>query len=49
MASRPVYISCGEPPFVQIYQAEFTWNGGFAASQKQKNININNGQVMQKV
>lgn len=39
MASRPVYISCGEPPFVQIYQAEFTWNGGFAASQKQKNIN----------
>lgn len=25
-------------PFVRVYSPEFTWNGGFAVSQKQKNI-----------
>ena len=38
MAVRPVYMSCVEPPYFKIYQAEFSWNGGFAVSQKQKNI-----------
>lgn len=25
-------------PFVRVYSPGFTWNGGFAVSQKQKNI-----------
>ena len=33
MVTRPIYA-----PFVQVYAPEFTWNGGFAVSQKQKNI-----------
>lgn len=38
MAIRPVYISCAEAPYFKTYQTEFSWNGGFAVSQKQKNI-----------
>lgn len=38
MAVRPVYMYCAEPPYFKTYQAEFSWNGGFAPSQKQKNI-----------
>lgn len=38
MAQRPVFIPSGKPPFTAIFQGEFIWNGGFAVSQKQKNI-----------
>lgn len=38
MAIRPVFMASGEPPYYQEFQAEFLWNGGFAQSQKQKNI-----------
>lgn len=38
MATRPVYVSIHKAPFVKVYSPEFTWNGGFAVSQKQKNI-----------
>lgn len=38
MATRPVYVPYVRAPFVQVYAPEFTWNGGFAVSQKQKNI-----------
>ena len=39
MAIRPVYMFSSETPYFKTYQAEFSWNGGFAVSQKQKNIN----------
>ena len=38
MASRPVFIPIEKAPYVDVVYPEFTWNGGFAASQKQKNI-----------
>ncbi len=38
MARRPVYVPIEKAPFVDTFFPEFTWNGGFAASQKQKNI-----------
>ncbi|MCD7955108.1 MAG: hypothetical protein LUG93_04995 [Lachnospiraceae bacterium] len=38
MAERPVYMVKIRKPFYEIANMEFTWNGGFAASQKQKNI-----------
>ena len=38
MANRPVYVPMNKAPFVDAHMPEFTWNGGFAASQKQKNI-----------
>lgn len=38
MAVRPVYMTYGEFPYIKIYQTDFTWNGGFAPSQKHKNI-----------
>lgn len=38
MATRPVYVPYVRASFAQVYSPEFTWNGGFAASQKQKNI-----------
>ena len=38
MATRPVYVPYVRAPFVQVYAPEFAWNGGFAVSQKQKNI-----------
>lgn len=38
MATRPVYVPDVRAPFVKAYSPEFTWNGGFAVSQKQKNI-----------
>ena len=38
MASRPVYVPIEKVPFVRAYSPEFQWNGGFAVSQKQKNI-----------
>lgn len=38
MANRPVYVPLKKAPFVDVFMPEFTWNGGFAASQKQKNI-----------
>lgn len=38
MAKRPVFFPISRAPYVDVYQSEFTWNGGFAASQKQKNI-----------
>lgn len=38
MASRPVFVPLNKPPFVDVFNSEFNWNGGFAVSQKQKNI-----------
>ncbi|MCC8044908.1 MAG: hypothetical protein LIP12_05340 [Clostridiales bacterium] len=38
MAERPVYMVKTRKPFYEIANMEFTWNGGFAVSQKQKNI-----------
>lgn len=38
MAVRPVYIPKSSAPFYNTVNIEFKWNGGFAVSQKQKNI-----------
>ena len=38
MASRPVFVCCDEKPYFETFDAEFVYNGGFALSQKQKNI-----------
>lgn len=38
MASRPVFVPLKKAPYVDVYMPEFTWNGGFAVTQKQKNI-----------
>lgn len=38
MARRPVYMVRESYPYFDTFEAEFTWNGGFAVSQKQKNI-----------
>ncbi len=38
MASRPVFVPLKRAPYVDVFMPEFDWNGGFAASQKQKNI-----------
>ncbi len=38
MATRPVYVPDVRAPFVKAYSPDFTWSGGFAVSQKQKNI-----------
>ncbi len=38
MASRPVYVPKMSAPFLNSIPVEFQWNGGFAVSQKQKNI-----------
>ena len=38
MANRPVFVVCEKSPYYSVYNAEFEWAGGFAASQKQKNI-----------
>lgn len=38
MAVRPVYVPKNSAPFYEVVNIEFKWNGGFAVSQKQKNI-----------
>ena len=38
MAYRPVYMVRETYPYFDTFEVEFTWNGGFAVSQKQKNI-----------
>lgn len=38
MANRPVFVPFQKAPYVDVFMPEFTWNGGFAVSQKQKNI-----------
>ncbi len=38
MAVRPVYEVKESIPFFSCVNVEFEWNGGFARSQKQKNI-----------
>ncbi|MBR5287149.1 MAG: hypothetical protein IKU34_00990 [Clostridia bacterium] len=38
MAERPVFVPVEHAPFVKAVQTEFDWNGGFAVSQKRKNI-----------
>lgn len=38
MAVRPVFITKNSAPFYDIVNIEFKWNGGFAITQKQKNI-----------
>lgn len=47
MAVRPVYIPKNSAPFYDTVNIEFKWNGGFAVSQKQKNIKaIHDGFMM---
>lgn len=36
MAVRPVFVVSDKSPYYSIFNAEFTWAGGFATSQKQK-------------
>lgn len=44
MAERPVFVPKNSAPFYDTVNIEFKWNGGFAVSQKQKNIKaIHNG------
>ncbi|MCD8021670.1 MAG: hypothetical protein LUF30_01330 [Lachnospiraceae bacterium] len=38
MVVRPVYVAREKAPFYEMVEVEFEWNGGFAKSQKQKNI-----------
>jgi len=38
MATRPVFMPSSKPPYLTAWDAEFVYNGGFAVSQKQKNI-----------
>ena len=38
MAQRPVFMACDYRPYSAEWQVEFTFNSGFAAVQKQKNI-----------
>lgn len=38
MAVRPVFVVSDKSPYYSIFNAEFTWAGGFATSQKQKNV-----------
>lgn len=38
MANRPVFVVSARRPYYTTLNAEFPWAGGFAASQKQKNI-----------
>lgn len=43
MAKRPVFAPQEEVPYVRAIETEFSWNGGFAPSQKQKNIRALHG------
>ncbi|MCD7819634.1 MAG: hypothetical protein LUH07_11375, partial [Lachnospiraceae bacterium] len=38
MAERPVFVAKEKSPFYETVPIEFIWNGGFAKTQKQKNI-----------
>ena len=38
MANRPVFLTLERQPYYSTMNAEFPWAGGFAVSQKQKNI-----------
>ncbi len=38
MATRPVFIPQSAAPFAEEVNCEFKWNGGFALSQKRKNV-----------
>ncbi len=38
MATRPVFIPKTTAPFAEEINCEFKWNGGFALSQKRKNV-----------
>lgn len=38
IAKRPVFVPQKTAPFARAIETEFSWNGGFAPSQKQKNI-----------
>lgn len=39
MAERPVFVPYEKAPFYRAVTVNFKWNGGFAKTQKQKNIN----------
>ena len=43
MAQRPVFMTRIRQPFHDVYSVEFTYNSGFAVSQKQKNITALHG------
>ena len=43
MAKRPVFVPQEKASFAREIETEFSWNGGFAPSQKQKNIHALHG------
>lgn len=43
MAKRPVFVPQEKASFARGIETEFSWNGGFAPSQKQKNIHALHG------
>lgn len=43
MAKRPVFVPQEKAPFARAIETEFSWNGGFAPTQKQKNIRALHG------
>ena len=43
MAKRPVFVPQEKASFARGIETEFSWNGGFALSQKQKNIHALHG------
>ena len=44
MTKRPIFLLLDKQPYYRTYFVSFDWNGGFAKSQKVKNINaLHNG------
>ena len=48
MAQRPVFVPGVRKNTPEVYRMEFEWNGGFAASQKQKNIDALHGAFLRR-
>ncbi len=46
MATRPVFIPQSAAPFAEEVNCEFKWNGGFALSQKRKNVRAIHGEFL---
>ncbi len=46
MATRPVFIPQSTAPFAEEVNCEFKWNGGFALSQKRKNVRAIHGEFL---
>ncbi len=48
MAIRPVFIPQSAAPFAEEVNSEFKWNGGFALSQKRKNVRAIHGEFLRR-